>query len=201
MDVDRTATHDALALARDTLAAAETLANAGFARHAVGRSYYAVYHAACALLATVGLRARFHEGMRSLVNEHFVRTGVLAHEHARTLRQLAGDRNDVDYDAAATFTDEDARHDIERACAFVGAVASIASSRCAWEASYSNTIARKLEWICVSRIWPTRTGLPASRRLRATLAPGDGPDVLEVFVHVRFHSCPRRIRPGVSERE
>ena len=131
MDVDRTATHDALALARDTLAAAETLANAGFARHAVGRSYYAVYHAACALLATVGLRARIHEGMRSLVNEHFVRTGVLAHEHARTLRQLAGDRNDADYDAAATFTDEDARHDIERACAFVGAVASIVSSRCA----------------------------------------------------------------------
>jgi len=116
---------ESLALARDPPAAAETLARAGFARHAVGRSYYAVFHAACALLATVGLAARTHEGVRTLVNEHFVRPGVLAPEHARTLRQIAGDRNDADYDAAATFTDEDASEDIARARAFVAAVAVI----------------------------------------------------------------------------
>ncbi|MBM4375698.1 MAG: HEPN domain-containing protein [Deltaproteobacteria bacterium] len=116
---------ESLALARDTLAAAETLARAGFARHAVGRSYYAVFHAACALLATVGLAARTHEGVRSLVNEHFVRTGLLATVHARTLRQIAGDRNDADYDAAATFTVDDAAEDLERARAFVDAVAAI----------------------------------------------------------------------------
>lgn len=122
---ERRAADEALALAEDTLAAANVLAHAGFHRHAVGRSYDAVYHAASALLATAGLRARTHEGVRTLVNEHFVRPGVLAHEHARTLRQIAGDRNDADYDAAASFTPEDAREDIARARAFVDAVAAI----------------------------------------------------------------------------
>ncbi len=111
-----------LALARDTLAAAELLAREGYARHAVGRAYYAVYHASRALLASVGLRSRTHDGVRTLVNEHFVRTGALAHEHARTLRQVAADRNDADYDAAASFTDDDARLDIARAQDFVAAV-------------------------------------------------------------------------------
>jgi uncharacterized protein (UPF0332 family) len=121
------ATRESLALAHDTLRAAQVLANAGFARHAVGRAYYAVFRAADALLSTVGLRARTHDGLRSLVNEHFVRPGVLAHEHARTLRPIAGDRNDADYDAAATFTDDDARQDLERARAFVDAVDAIVS--------------------------------------------------------------------------
>ncbi len=76
-----------------------------------------------------GLKARTHEGVRSLVNEHVVRPGVLAHEHARTLRQIAGDRNDADYDAAATFTPEDAREDIARARGFVEAVSTIVRAR------------------------------------------------------------------------
>ncbi len=122
------AARESLALAHDTLRAAEVLANAGPARHAVGRAYDAVFHAADALLSTVGLRARTHDGLRSLVNEHFVRPGVFAHEHARTLRPIAGDRNDADYDAAATFTDDDARQDPERARAFVDAVDAIVSA-------------------------------------------------------------------------
>ena len=84
-----------------------------------------MFHAAAALLASVGLHARTHEGLRSLVNEHFVRPGTLAHEHARTLRQIAGDRNDADYDASATFTDEDAALDLARARAFVASVEAI----------------------------------------------------------------------------
>lgn len=114
-----------LELARQTLRAAEVLSSAGLHRHAVGRAYFAVFHAASALLANHGLRARTHEGLRSLVNEHFVKPGRLALEHARTLRQVAGDRNDADYDASATFTEDDARSDIDRARAFVTAVEAL----------------------------------------------------------------------------
>jgi uncharacterized protein (UPF0332 family) len=114
-----------LALARETLFAAEVLAREGLHRHAVGRAYYAVFHGACALLALIGRHARTHDGVRGLVNEHFVRPGVLAHEHARTLRQTAGDRNDADYDARATFTAEDAADDIRRARSFLDAVDEI----------------------------------------------------------------------------
>lgn len=114
-----------LELARETLRAARVLAGAGLHRHAVGRAYYAIFHAACALLGSVGLRARTHEGVRSLLNEHFVKPGRLDTEHARAFRQTAGDRTDADYDASATFDEEDSRRTIERAAAFVGAVTAL----------------------------------------------------------------------------
>jgi uncharacterized protein (UPF0332 family) len=116
---------DRLELARQTLRAAEVLRDAGLYRHAVGRAYFAVFHAASALVASVGLRARTHEGLRSLVNEHFVKSGALGLEHARTLRQVAGDRNDADYDASATFSEEDATGDIGRAKGFLDAVEAL----------------------------------------------------------------------------
>ena len=114
-----------LALAKETLEAARVLAAAGLHRHSVGRAYYAIFHAACALLAHSGKRARSHEGVRAFVNEHFVRPGLLDAEHARALRQTASDRNDADYDASATFVDEDSRADIARAERFLSAVQAI----------------------------------------------------------------------------
>lgn len=114
-----------LALARETLEAARVLAAAGLHRHAVGRAYYAVFHAACALLATIGRRARTHDGVRALVNEHFVRPGRLTADQARTLRQVAGDRADADYDASATFDQSDSASDIGRAEEFVKAVEGV----------------------------------------------------------------------------
>ncbi len=122
-------TEPELELARETLEAARILAAAGLHRHAVGRAYYAIFHAACALLASVGLRARTHEGLRSLVNEHFVRPGKLAADHARAFRQTAGDRNDADYDASATFSAEDSHGDIARAEAFLAAVIALVDRR------------------------------------------------------------------------
>jgi uncharacterized protein (UPF0332 family) len=116
---------DELALARETLQAARVLAREGLHRHAVGRSYYAVFHGACALLASVGLHARTHDGVRALVNEHFVRPGRLGAEHARTLRQTASDRSDADYDSSATFDADDSGQDIARADAFLSAVAAV----------------------------------------------------------------------------
>jgi len=91
----------------------------------VARAYYAIFHAACALLAHSGRRVRSHEGVRAFVNEHFVRPGTLDPEHARALRQTVSDRNDADYDASATFAEDDSRADIARAEAFLAAVEAI----------------------------------------------------------------------------
>ena len=118
-----------LAVARSTLEAARLLARAGFHRDAVTRSYYAIFHAASGLLATTGRRARTHEGLRSLISEHFVRPGLLDAEHARSLRRTAGDRNDADYDAASVFAEDDSREGLARAEAFVLAVEAILSSK------------------------------------------------------------------------
>jgi uncharacterized protein (UPF0332 family) len=110
-----------LGLAEETLEAARVLARAGLHRHAVGRAYYAIFHAACALLASIGRTARTHDGLRSLVNEHFVKPGLLDLGSARVFRQTAADRND----AAAIFDAEDSRKDIEQAEAFVAAAKRI----------------------------------------------------------------------------
>jgi uncharacterized protein (UPF0332 family) len=81
--------------------------------------------AARVLLASIGRRARTHDGVRALVNEHFVRPGSLAAEHARTLRQTAGDRADADYDASATFEPTDSDSGIARAESFLAAVEAV----------------------------------------------------------------------------
>jgi uncharacterized protein (UPF0332 family) len=114
-----------IGLARRTLDAARLLAREGFHRDAVGRSYYSIFHAASALLASIGRPAKTHEGIRSLISEHFVRPGLLAPEHVRSLRQIAGDRTDADYDAVAEFSAEDSASDIARAEAFLVAAEQI----------------------------------------------------------------------------
>ncbi len=117
-----------LARARTSLEAARLLGDAGLAADAVSRAYYAIFHAASALVASIGRSARTHEGLRALVGEHFIRTGLLAPEHGRTLSRIAGDRNDADYNVAAVFTRADVDEDIARATTFVEAVARLVAS-------------------------------------------------------------------------
>ncbi len=114
-----------IGLAKRTLGAARVLAQEGYHRDAVGRAYYAIFHAACALLAAIGRSSKSHDGIRSLIGEHFVKPGLLASEHVRSLRHVAGDRNDADYDAIAEFSHEDSASDIVRAEAFIVAAEQI----------------------------------------------------------------------------
>lgn len=95
---------------------------------AVSRAYYAMFHAACALLASIGRTARTHDGLRALISEHFIRPGILAQEHGRALSRMAGDRGDADYNVAAVFSDRDVREDVALAQAFLSAVKAITSA-------------------------------------------------------------------------
>ena len=111
--------------ARDCLRSAELLSAAGQHADAVSRAYYAVFHAACALLASIGRSARTHDGLRALIGEHFVRPGTLAPEHGRTLARMAADRNDAEYNVAAVFSEADVRADLAQAAAFLSAVQAL----------------------------------------------------------------------------
>lgn len=61
--------------ARETLEDARILADAGRWNTCVNRLYYACFYAVSALLAALGLSSSKHTGMRSLFNQHFVKTG------------------------------------------------------------------------------------------------------------------------------
>jgi uncharacterized protein len=111
-----------LARATSSLSAAKVLLATAHYPDAVSRAYYTVFHAACALLASIGRTARTHDGVRALVSEHFIRPGLLAKEHGRTFSRMAGDRGDADYNVAALFSETDVQEDIALAESFLRAV-------------------------------------------------------------------------------
>jgi uncharacterized protein (UPF0332 family) len=114
-----------LARARRMLEAATALHGLGFHEDAVSRAYYAVFHAASALLATIGRTVRTQDGLRAAIGQHFVRAGLLEPRFARVLARVAADRNDADYNAAAAFGPEDSLATIADARAFVDAAEAL----------------------------------------------------------------------------
>lgn len=78
-------------------------------RECASSMYFAVFHAAEALLYAKGIEAGSHKGVASLVALHFVRTGVLPRETSAKFSALLAGRHDADYNEAIPFALEDAR--------------------------------------------------------------------------------------------
>lgn len=110
---------DEMRLAFSALQAAEALIDLGLAPDAASRLYFAVFHAARALLFSIGIEPRSHQSVRNLFGRHFVRTGLVPAERARELAELEGLRSSGDYDSAFALTVEELRADLDRARAFV----------------------------------------------------------------------------------
>jgi uncharacterized protein (UPF0332 family) len=91
------------------LRSAELLLAAGELDDAISRAYYAGYHAAQALLLTVGLSPRTHQGTLTLFGLHFVETGKVERRLGRALHRALGDRENGDYADVSFFDEADAR--------------------------------------------------------------------------------------------
>jgi uncharacterized protein (UPF0332 family) len=114
-----------IARSKHFLAAARHLFSGQFYEDAVSRAYYAVFHAACALLASIGRTVRTHDGLRAAIAQHFVKPGTLDAKYSRLLARIAADRSDADYAAVSTFRAEDAEESIRQAEAFIAAVETV----------------------------------------------------------------------------
>ena len=66
--------------------------------YAANRMYYAVFHAASALLIANNIAANTHRGFLTQVNFHFVKSGIITKEDGRLLRHLFDLRNEDDYE-------------------------------------------------------------------------------------------------------
>jgi uncharacterized protein (UPF0332 family) len=86
-----------LARADEALRAAVVLSDAGLLLDAESRLYYAIYHAAVALLLTEGVEPRSHAGTLGLLGLHFVKTGRLSPEHGRLFARIQKYRIEADY--------------------------------------------------------------------------------------------------------
>ena len=82
---------------RAALTAGRTLLDSGIPEEASGRIYYAMLHAALALLAKKALRSSRHSGTIALFHRHFVKTGEFPVELARQLDRAFDARMKDDY--------------------------------------------------------------------------------------------------------
>ena len=98
---------------------ARALHHASLPYGVASRAYYVVFHAARALLFSIGLEVKTHAGLVAMVGEHFVRPGRLSAELGRLVSRMQRDREDADYAAGAVFTADEAARMIANAETFL----------------------------------------------------------------------------------
>lgn len=101
------------------LAVAEKLLMSGDYDDAVSRAYYAVFHAAQALLLTEGQQAGSHKGVVTLFGLLFVKTGKFEKNLGKYLANLKDDRETGDYEAFSYIDKESTETAVQEAQKFV----------------------------------------------------------------------------------
>jgi len=105
--------------ARDALAVSTAALSLGIHRDAMSRAYYAVFHAARALLLLEGVEPKTHAGVHRMVGEQLVRTQKLSPHEALTLTRLQAYRAESDYGYSFVIDAADAEKEIDAARTFV----------------------------------------------------------------------------------
>ena len=81
--------------------------------------------ASLALLKSIGVEAKTHEGLLTSIALHFVKPGKLSAGTSRRLKHLEGDREIADYDFVTVMTEADATSTIVEAQAYVDEVVAL----------------------------------------------------------------------------
>lgn len=105
--------------AEKKLEVAEKLFNSGDFEDAVSRAYYAVFHAAQALLLTEGEKAETHKGVVTLFGLLFVKTGKFNKNFGKYLANLKDDRESGDYEIFSYIDKETTESAIAEAKEFI----------------------------------------------------------------------------------
>jgi uncharacterized protein (UPF0332 family) len=114
--------------AYSSLQAARLLLESGLPDDSASRAYYAVFHAASALLLSKGLSFNSHSGVLRAISLNFVKTGQLDRTVGRNLNWLAEIRQVGDYGELRRVSSADASRALEIANNFVAIVDSLLES-------------------------------------------------------------------------
>ena len=101
------------------LEVAKKLLKSGDYEDSVSRSYYAVFHAAQALLLTEGEKANTHKGVVTLFGLLFVKTGKFSKNYGKYLANLKDDRESGDYEIFSYIDKETATTAVKEAKEFI----------------------------------------------------------------------------------
>lgn len=105
--------------AERALRAAEILLRSHDAESAMGRTYYAMFHATQALLRTRNLRYRKHAGVPSAFGEQFVKTGTFDARFHRWLLAAFNERLQTEYGLDSRIDEQAVTTWLERAHEFL----------------------------------------------------------------------------------
>jgi len=92
---------------------------------AVARSYYAMFHAATAVLSVKAVKRSSHSGILSAFGEYLVKPGLLEQRLHQYLREAFQLRQQTDYEPIVDIDSRQARETLEHAIEFVDACKKI----------------------------------------------------------------------------
>lgn len=86
-----------LDMAKERLESAEILLDNNQFKDSIGRSYYAMFSSARALLALEGVDYSKHAGVISHFQKEYIKTGIFDKKYSKYISQAFQIRNNVDY--------------------------------------------------------------------------------------------------------
>jgi len=104
---------------KEKLESSKLLFENGKYKDSVSRSYYAMFSATRAILATKGLDSSKHSGVISLFNQHFVKTKIVRKEMGRLLSEAQEGREKSDYQDFVIISKEETQKQLQSAKEFI----------------------------------------------------------------------------------
>lgn len=98
---------------------AETLFASGSLEGATSRAYYGAFHMAQAILLTLGLEPKTHQGVARLFSLHFVKAEIIEPKYSQILARAQKYREEADYRHAMIFTPEQTKHMLQEVRGFI----------------------------------------------------------------------------------
>jgi len=121
----------AMGKAHDALEDAQVLLLRSRYSGAVSRSYYAMYHAASAMLSREGLNVEKHAAVKAKFGEVLVKPGLVDSKFGRYLNLALKLREDADYvsEGGVVITAQIAKEQVERAGQFLAMAEAFMASK------------------------------------------------------------------------
>ncbi len=101
--------------ADERLTSAKLLLDAGLYKDSIGRSYYAIFSAIRAILATEQVDFSKHAGVIAYFQKEYIKTEVFDKKYSKYLQQAFQIRNNCDYDDFFIVSKQDAEEQCKRA--------------------------------------------------------------------------------------
>ena len=91
--------------------------------------YYACFYATIALLLNDGFEARSHNGVRTLLGQHYVNEGIIDKELSQAYRKMFNLRQTGDYDDLAVVTKDEVLDLLEPAKDFIKTIEQLINNQ------------------------------------------------------------------------